>query len=125
MTNPSDQEPGLAAEKPDLSAEIERSLGSIWQRRRGSRPASINTEIREDAIRCAIEPGEPPPTPEDADAEAGDEAGASDAYAFRLESIAAVTKITHRPVSAFIDKVDAKSGTAEQTFILDRARVRH
>jgi hypothetical protein len=123
MTNPSDQEPGLSAENPDLSAEIERSLGSIWQRRRGSRPASISTEIRGDAIRCAIEPGEPAPAPEDAEAE--DEAGASNAYAFRRESIAAVTKITHRPVSAFIDKVDAKSGTAEQTFILERARVRH
>jgi hypothetical protein len=118
MTNPSEHE-------ADVSAAIERSLGSIWQRRRGSRPASISTEIRGDAIRCAIEPGEPAPTPDDAEVEAEDEAGASDAYAFRLESIDAVTKITHRPVSAFIDKVDAKSGTAEQTFILERARVRY
>lgn len=118
MTNPSDQD-------QDLSAEIERSLGSIWQRRSGTRPASISAEIRGDAVRCAIEPGEPAESPSDGEPEADDEASASDAYSFRVESIAAVTRITHRPVSAFIDKVDAKSGNARQTFILERARIRY
>ena len=118
MTNPIDQE-------PDLSAEIERSLGSIWQRRRGARPASISAEVRSDAIRCAIKPGEPAPTPDDAEIEAADEPRASDAYSFRVESIAAVTKITHRRVSAFIDKVDPKSGVAQQTFLLERVPVRN
>jgi hypothetical protein len=120
MTNPSDQE-------PNLSAEIERSLGSIWQRRTGVRPTSISAEVRGDAVRCAIQPGEP----EAADAAVDDEpdedrdAGGSDSYSFRIESIAAVTKITHRTVSAFINTEDAKKGTAQQTFIFERVRTKY
>jgi hypothetical protein len=128
MTNPSDEPAAAGTRDPDLSEQIERSLGSIWQRRTGVRPASISAEVRGDAVRCAIKPGEPGAD----DADDADEAeveveveGASDAYSFRHESIAAVTKIMHRPISAFIDAEGATKGTSQQTFIFERSQTRY
>jgi hypothetical protein len=110
----------------DLSAQIERSLASIWQRRTGVRPASITAEVRSDAVRCAIRQGEPEPdTNEGDEKDEADATGASPAYSFRVASIAAVTKLTHRNVSAFINKEDAKNGTATQTFIFERAQIKY
>ena len=93
-------------------------MGSIWERRAGNRPKLINTEVGGDVVRCVIEEGA---------AEDGvDTNGAvGDTNADRTEATAAVARITKRSVSAFIAKRDAKSGTATQTFILDRLRVRH
>ena len=107
-------------ETPDsaISAEIGRAVGSIWERRAGNRPKLINTEVGGDVVRCVIEEGA---------AEDGVDANGAvgDTNAYRTEATAAVARITKRSVSAFIAKRDAKSGTATQTFILDRLRVRH
>jgi hypothetical protein len=127
MTNPGDQPTDSTPRNSDHSLEIERSLSSIWERRTGIRPASISAEVRSDAVRCAIKPG----TPQAVEAADGDDADDVDdeetgnAYSFRHESIAAVTRIMHRPVSAFIDSEDPKQGTAKQTFIFERARIRY
>jgi hypothetical protein len=93
--------------------EIERSLGAIWQRRTGERPTSISAELRGNAIKCAIE---------SANREVD---GAADSYPYRHESIAAVARITHRSVAAFINTEDPKTGNAEQTFIFERLRTRY
>lgn len=93
--------------------EIERSLGAIWQRRTGERPTSINAELKGNAIKCAIEGAN-----QDADA-------AADSYPYRHESIAAVARITHRSVAAFINTEDPKTGNAKQTFIFERLRTRY
>jgi hypothetical protein len=126
MPNPGDQPADSTPRNSDHSLEIERSLSSIWERRTGVRPASISAEVRSDAVRCAIKPGEPKAVEDD---DAGDaepsEVETSDAYSFRHESIAAVTRIMHRPVSAFIDNEDPKQGTAQQTFIFERSRIRY
>ena len=124
MTNPSDERAPTDTREPELSAQIERSLGSVWQRRTGARPASISAEVRGDAVRCAVKPGKP----EADDAEAGvdtEPGGASEAYSFRQESIAAVTKIMHRPISAYIKSEDASKGTSQQTFIFERSLTRY
>jgi hypothetical protein len=85
--------------------------------------------VRSDAVRCAIKPGEPKAVEDEdadgADEEDGAETETGNAYSFRHESIAAVTKIMHRPVSAFIDREDPKQGTAQQTFIFERSRIRY
>ncbi len=124
MPNPGDQPADSTPRNSDHSLEIERSLSSIWERRTGVRPASISAEVRSDAVRCAIKPGEPKAV-EDDDAEEADDEETGNAYSFRHESIAAVTKIMHRPVSAFIDREDPKQGTAQQTFIFERSRIRY
>ena len=124
MTNPGDEPTVSESRDPELSAQIERSLGSIWQRRTGVRPASISAEVRGDGVRCAIQPGKPGEAEADETAQE-DEGRASDAYSFRHESIAAVTKIMHRPISAFINSEDAKKGTSQQTFIFERSQTRY
>jgi hypothetical protein len=107
------------SDRDDHLHEIERSLGAIWQRRTGVRPISISAELRGNAIRCAIERGK-----EDPELSVDDE-GRGDSYSYRHESIAAVTKITHRSVAAFINTEDPKTGNAEQTFIFERLRTRY
>ena len=93
-----------------ISTEIARSVGSIWERRSGTRATSVSTTIEGDAVRCTIEGGE-----------AGD--GTSTGY--QHEASAAVTRISKRKVCAYIDKRDKQTGVATQTFILDPVRTKY
>jgi hypothetical protein len=102
-----------------ISNEIERSVGSIWERRGGTRAGSISAEVSRDSIRCTIEGGD---KAEAADEEAA--VGGTDSNAYRHEASAAVARITHRTVSAYIGKTDKKTGVATQTFILERIRTK-
>ena len=118
------------AAETTVASEIARSVGSIWQRRVGTRPANVSTEINGDAIRCVIEEGEAlPAEPEPAaDAEVDPDApvfGGTDTNAYRHEASAAVARITKRTVSAYIAKKDKKTGNSTQTFILERIRTKY
>ena len=93
-----------------ISTEIARSVGSIWERRCGTRAANVSTAIEGDAVRCPIEGGET------------SEGTSSNAY--KHEASAAVTRITKRTVSAYIDKRDKQTGVATQTFILEPVRTK-
>lgn len=109
-----------------VSDEIGRTVGSIWQRRTGTRPTNVSTEINGDAIRCVIEEGEAAPA--DPEAEVDPEApvvAGTDSNAYRHEANAAVARITKRTVSAYIAKTDKKTGLATQTFILERVRTKY
>jgi hypothetical protein len=109
-----------------VSDEIGRTVGSIWQKRTGTRPANISTEFNGDAIRCVIEEGEAAPV--DPEAEVDPEApsiGGTDTNAYRHEANAAVARITKRTVSAFIAKKDKKTDLTTQTFILERIRTKY
>jgi len=125
----SDRDAVTVSDEPagaSVSAEIGRTVGSIWQRRTGTRPANVSTEINGDAIRCVIEAGEPAPV--DPEAEVDPDApsvGGTDTNAYRTEANAAVSRITKRTVSAFIAKRDKKTGLATQTFILERVRIKY
>ena len=102
-----------------ISTEIERSVGSIWERRDGARAGSISAEVSRDTVRCTIEAGD------GAEAPAGEEPVAgTDSNAYRHEASAAVARITKRTVSAYIGKRDNKTGIATQTFILERVRTK-
>lgn len=118
--------PGDETATASVSDEIGRTVGSIWQKRTGTRPANISTEINGDAIRCVIEAGEAAPV--DPEAEVDPDApvvGGTDSNAYRHEANAAVARITKRTVSAFIAKRDKKTGVATQTFILERIRTKY
>ena len=108
---------------PSISTEIARSVGTIWERRDGTRAANVSTVIDGDAIRCTIEAGEATAEPsedgEDAPALAG-----TDSNAYRHEASAAVARITKRTVSAYIAKRDKATGNTTQTFILERVRTK-
>ncbi len=110
--------------RASVTAEIERSVGSIWQRRSGTRPSSVNTEINGDSVRCVIEEGEPEAAEPVTDGDAPELAG-TDSNAYQHEASAAVSRITKRTVSAYIAKRDSKTGHPTQTFILERIRVKY
>ena len=110
---------------PSVSTEIERSVGSIWQRRTGARPASVTTKIEGDAVRCVIEEGDPTAEETEAIEQAEPAVAGTDSNAYRHEASAAVARITKRTVSAYIAKRDKKTGLATQTFILERVRTKY
>jgi hypothetical protein len=105
-----------ASESP-VSAEIGRAVSSIFQRRGGTRPTSVETKFQGDAIRCVIADGEP--TPEETAAQELAVGSGTDTTAYRHEAAAAVTRITKRHVNAYIAKRDEKAGLSTQTFILE------
>jgi hypothetical protein len=110
--------------KPELSDELRRSLGSIWQRHAGGRPSAATIEISGnvvtfvmvDAVSAAPEPAE--------DGSAPDEALSPDSGDYKLDVIAAVTRITGRRVRGFIPKRNAKTDVATDTYILEPTRAR-
>jgi hypothetical protein len=95
----------------NIPQEIARSLSSIWQRRTGAKPNSINAEFSGDVVRCAIDTDEPEPDTESS--------------GYQHEACAAVTRIVRRKVSAYIASTDANTGTTTQKFIFERIRVRY
>jgi hypothetical protein len=111
------------ASQSSVATEIGRSVGSIWQRREGTRPANVNTVIEGDSIRCVIEPGVSEPGDEPAPEERTD-SGATSAGSYRTEATAAVSRITKRTVSAYITGRDKQTGHSKQTFILERPRAK-
>jgi hypothetical protein len=117
---------GDAPAATSVSAEIGRSVGSIWQKRTGTRPANVNTEINGDAIKCVIEAGEPAPVDPEAEVDPdAPAAGGTDTNSYRHEANAAVARITKRTVSAYISKLDKKTGLSTETFILERVRTKY
>jgi hypothetical protein len=99
------------------SAQIARSLGSIWERFSGQSPKSTSVEIGRDVVRCVIEEG----TPSRATDPDGETSTDPDLSPIGLEynATAVVARVTGRRVVAFIPKRD-KTDVSTQTFILDR-----
>ena len=124
MSGPSPASSTERTSRSQISDEVARAVGALWQRRSGVRPASVTTEYVGDVVRCTIEPG--------ADAEpSGDDAEEAavellPAYRYEQEAQASVSRLTGRTVRAFV----AKSGkTADlavtNAFILERTRTKH
>jgi hypothetical protein len=108
MDSPTREPVGEARKGEGITEEIARSLGSIWQRRTGERPSSINATFDGDVVRCAIDAGEQM-------IDSG----------YQQEACAAVTRIAHRKVSAYIASTDKETGAATQKFIFERIRVKY
>jgi hypothetical protein len=104
------------------SAEIARSLGSVWQRFSGQRPKSTSVEISKDAVSCVIEEGAADQgSPAEGDASEDERLSAA---GLKHNSIAVITRITGRRVVAFIPKRDKKTEICTQKFLLDQPRQR-
>ena len=107
-----------------VSTEIGRAVGSIWQRRTGARPTSVDTKFDGDRISCVIAAGKPT-AEETAELAGRDPVAGIDSNAYRHEASSAVARITKRTVSAYIAKGDKQSAQATQIFILERARIKN
>lgn len=108
----------LADAPPDLSSEIASSLASVWARYVGARPTGCVVEIDDGVVRWHLPEGL-------ADLRTGIEAPVeSDAApqtmtGYRRATSAAVSKVTHRRVSAHISREDKETGASTETFILE------
>ena len=96
--------------KPALSDELSRSLGSIWRRHAGGRPSAATIEISGNVVTFVMVDAVSAPAEPAEDGSAPDEALSPDSGDYRLEAIAAVARITGRPVRGFIPKRDSEDG---------------
>jgi hypothetical protein len=110
-------DPAAEADGQELSEEISRMMGSVWQRHTGERPSSISTEIGTDKVKCVIVGDAAPEAADEADMQVAMLISVSDQ---RNAAIDFVRRATHRRVVGFISNRDDKAGTSTQTFILDR-----
>ena len=107
---------------PELSAELSRSLGSIWKRHAGGRPSAATIEISGNVVKFVMVDAVSAPAEPAEDGSAPAEGLSPDSGDYRFEVIAAVTRITGRPVRGFIPKRDAKTDVATDTYILEPVR---
>lgn len=114
--------PARTSRDGELSHEISRSMGTVWQRHTGARPDSISTEIGTDKVRCVIAGSDTPVPTDDAEAQTAILLTVS---AQRSEAIESVRRATHRRVVGFISKRDKDAGISTQTFILDSRAVKN
>jgi hypothetical protein len=123
MSGPSPASSTDRSSRSQISDEVARAVGALWQRRSGVRPASVTTEYVGDVVRCTIEPGaDAEPTGEDGDASAQE---LLPAYRYEQEAQASVSKLTGRNVTAFVAKADKKDLAVTNAFILERTRTKH
>jgi hypothetical protein len=122
MRDPSDRSDAAQA-SGDVTAQLTRSLTSVWQHHAGAKPSGTDTEVTAERVRFVLADavaGEPQ-TPV-----ADDEAARStESQRYRQDAIAAVTRITGRKVMGFIPKRDAKTDIASDTYILEPGRTRN
>ena len=111
--------------KPELSDEITRSIGSVWQRHAGGRPGAISTEIHGDVVKCVLNDAVSAigAEPADDDADPDEPARSPNSTRYRNEAVAAISRLTGRKVLAIIPKRDKKTDVATETFILEPPRV--
>jgi hypothetical protein len=102
--------------------EIGRAVGSLWQRRSGVRPNSVETVYVKDVVRCTIDRG-PEPEP-DADAEPAKD-NALGPLAYQRLAAVAVSDLTGRTVTGFVAKRVKDGEPATNSFILEPVRTRH
>jgi len=115
-----DQDAAAAPSTPanELIGELASSLASVWARFAGARPVDPAIEFDGRVVRWTL--------PEGFDAlnagieTSGQEEGAPlTMTSYRRATCTAVTKTTHRRVSARMSKEDKDTGAATETFILE------
>jgi hypothetical protein len=118
-----DSSPQASVDLPtrtQLCDQVDRAVGSLWQRRFGARPASISTEWVGDVVRCTIEEGEAPAETEDAAPQ-----DRLEARPYEDEAQAAVRRVTGRSVIGFVSKSAKNDSSVTQAFILAKPHVKH
>ena len=124
MSEPTDEAPSAGSRRADLSEELSRSLGSIWQRHAGGRPETTSVEISGDVVKYVMEGAVSNIDTEPSVDESGAEVLRSPSSTrYQNEAIAAVRRITRRRVRGFIPKRDEKSDLATDTYILEPVHI--
>jgi hypothetical protein len=107
---------------PTLSAEVTRSLTSLWTRYAGKAPTSGHTEIRGNVVTCALTDAvaafnRSMIAPQTLDTVRG--LGMLTPAAYKQEAVAAVVRVTRQRVASFVSSHDRDTDVATEVFTLE------
>ncbi len=115
----------------DLSNEIGRSVGAVWQRHGGGRPSSITTEFKGDVVTCTMHDAVSTIGIEVDDEAEGDGAKDDDgpprspnSNRYRNEAMATMRRLTGRKVLGFIPKRNKQTDAATDVYVLEEIRIK-
>jgi hypothetical protein len=107
---------------PALSAELTKSLTSIWTRYAGKPPADGRTEIRGNVVTYVLadavaDYNRSMIAPQTRDTVAG--VGRQTAAGYKREAVAAVVRVTRQRVASFVSSHDRDTDVATEVFTLE------
>jgi uncharacterized protein YbcI len=107
---------------PALSAELTKSLTSIWTRYAGKPPADGRTEIRGNVVTYVLadavaDYNRSMIAPQTRDTVVG--AGKQTAAAYKRDAVAAVVRLTRQRVASFVSSHDRDTDVATEVFTLE------
>jgi Na+-translocating membrane potential-generating system (MpsC) len=110
------------SEFPTLSAEVTRSLTSLWTRYAGKAPTNGRTEIRGNVVTCVLTEAvaafnRSMIAPQTLDTVRG--VGMLTPAAYRQEAVAAVVRVTRQRVASFVSSHDRDTDVATEVFTLE------
>ena len=112
----------LPAASANLSANLTRSLTSLWTRYAGTPPTDVRTEIRGNVVTCVVVDGvaafnQRMIAPQTRDTARF--AGRLTLAAYKREAVAAVVRVTHQRVASFASSHDRDTDVATEIFTLE------
>jgi hypothetical protein len=107
---------------PTLSAEVTRSLTSLWTRYAGKAPTNGRTEIRGNVVTCVLADAvgafnRSMIAPQTGDTVSG--VGKLTPAAYEQEAVAAVVGVTRQRVASFVSSHDRDTDVATEVFTLE------
>jgi len=114
---------------PNLSAELTKSLSSLWTRYAGERPTNVRTEIRGNVVTCQmidavgdfnkrmIAPQSGMIAPQSGDTVAG--VGKPTLAQYKRDAVATVVGLTRQRVTSFMSSHDRDTDVATEIFTLE------
>jgi uncharacterized protein YbcI len=110
------------SEFPTLSAEVTRSLTSLWTRYAGKAPTNGRTEIRGNVVTCVLTEAvaafnRSMIAPQTLDTVRG--VGMLTPAAYKQEAVAAVVRVTRQRVASFVSSHDRDTDVATEVFTLE------
>jgi uncharacterized protein YbcI len=107
---------------PNLSAELTKSLTSLWTRYAGKRPTNGQTEIRGNVVTCQLTDAvgdfnRSMISPQTRDSLRG--VGKPTLADYKRDAVAAVVGVTRQRVTSFISSHDRDSDVATEVFTLE------
>jgi hypothetical protein len=112
---------------PNLSAELTKSLSSLWTRYAGERPTNVRTEIRGNVVTCQlidavgdfnknmVAPQMVAPQTDDIVRGVGKPTLAQ----YKRDAVAAVVGLTRQRVTSFVSSHDRDTDVATEIFTLE------
>jgi uncharacterized protein YbcI len=107
---------------PNLSAELTKSLSSLWTRYAGERPTNVRTEIRGNVVTCQMidavgDFNKRMIAPQSGDTVVG--VGKPTLAQYKRDAVATVVGLTRQRVTSFMSSHDRDTDVATEIFTLE------